>query len=241
MIKTVNIKELKANHPDVYQKEHERYCQSQWELPLDEDFYVDSLNEDNDWLDVDDIRYSISYSQGDHAFFTGKVWLEKFLDAFDIENEYFVLRESLKLGDCDEYMVISEGVGYRSSARFDSIEWRGYDDGALDEDAVLECDGPYKSILAGMNYCEYYQICIDQINDLETWVKGKCEAMFGKLYYQLRDEIDYQMSEEVFDEWAESLDEQFAVEVDDEECTEEGATECGGAVSTDEVSRLAAC
>jgi len=40
--------------------------------------------------------------------------------------------------------------------------------------------------------------------------------MFGKLYYQLRDEIDYQMSEEAFDEWAESLDEQFEVEVDDE-------------------------
>lgn len=216
MIKTVNIKELKANHPDVYQKEHERYCQSQWELPLEEDFYVDSLNEDNDWLDVDAIRYSISYSQGDDAFFTGKVWLENFLEAFDTENEYFVLREALKIGDCDEYMVISEGVGYRSSARFDEIIWRGYDDGALDEDAVLECDGPHKSILAGMNYWEYYQICIDQINDLETWVKGKCEAMFGKLYDQLRDEIDYQMSEEAFNEWAESLDEQFEVEVDDE-------------------------
>lgn len=216
MKKLVDIKELKANHSSEYNTEYQEYCTAQWDFPLEESVYVDGLNEDNKWLDVDNIYYSVSYSQGDYAYFTGRVYLTKFLDEFDTENEYFVLREALKIGDCDEYMVISEGVGYRSSARFDSIEWRGYDDGALDEDAVLECDGPYKSILAGMNYTEYYQICLDQINDLETWVKGKCEGMFGKLYYQLRDEIDYQMSEEAFDEWAESLDEQFAVEVDDE-------------------------
>lgn len=239
-MKTVTIQQLKANHPAEYQKEYERYCYRQWEFPLEESFYVDRLNEDNKWLDVSGILYSVSYSQGDYAQFTGRVYLEKFLDEFDTENEYFVLREALKMGDCDEYMVVSRSNYSRGDASFDTIEWRGYDEGMLDEDAVLESDGPYRSILEGMNYIEYYQLCIDQIADLETWVKGKCKSLFSKLYDDIRSELDHQMSEDSFEEWAESMDEQFEVEVDDEEHTEEGSPECGGAVGFDEVSRLAA-
>ena len=240
MIKTVDIKELKANHPVEYKKEHERYCSWQWECGLDVEFYKECLNEDHKWLDVDKIHYSISYSQGDHAYFTGRIYLEKFLDVFDTENEYFVLREAMKMGDCDEYMVVSRSNYRGGGAAFDSIEWRGYWDGVLEAEEPLKCDGLYKSILEGMKYGEYHNICHELIGDLETWGKGKCEQMFSKLYDDLCNDIDYQMSEEAFDEWAESMDEKFEVEVDDEGDTEEGQTQCGGAVSTDEVGRLAA-
>ena len=224
MIKTVNIKELKESHPKQYDKAYERYCTSQWDFPLEEDWYVEGLNENNKWLDVSGITYSVSYSQGDHAEFLGRAYVEKFLDEFDTENEYFVLREALRMGDCDEYIIISRS-NYRSGgAQFDTIEWRGYDDGQFDPDHTIEdCNERTTSILKGMNYGEYYNICQELIGDLETWIKEKCEQLFDKLYYDIRADIDHQMSEESFEEWAESMDEQFEVEVDDEP---EGSDSC---------------
>lgn len=214
MIKTVDIKELKANHPETYQKEHERYCQSQWDSPLEEDWYVDGLNEQNKWLDVSGILYSISYSQGDYAQFTGRVYLEKFLDEFDTENEYFVLRESLRMGDCDEYMVVSRSSYNRSGASFDCIEWRAYDGADVYDDWIVKDANQTTSILGDMNYREYYDVCQELIGDLEEWVKGKCESLFSKLYDDITSELEYQTSEKAFIEWAECNDAEFEVEVE---------------------------
>ena len=217
MQKLVDIKELKDSHPEAYQKEYERYCNMQWEFPLEEDWYVEGLNEQNKWLVASGILYSISYSQGDYAQFTGRVYVEKFLEEFDTENEYFVLREALKMGDCDEYMVVSRSHYSRGGAQFDTIEWRGYDDGQFDPDHTIEdCNERTTSILKGMNYGEYYNICQELIGDLEEWIKGKCEELFSELYDDMCSEIEHQQSEEAFVEWAESMDEQFEVEVDDE-------------------------
>ena len=231
MIKLVNIKELK-NYEQEYQKHYQAYCTSQWDFPMDDEFYVQGLNEDHKWLDVSGITYSISYSQGDHAEFLGRAYIEKFLDEFDTENEYFVLREALRMGDCDEYIIISRS-NYRSGgAQFDTIEWRGYDDGQFDPDHTIEdCNERTTSILKGMNYGEYYNICQELIGDLETWIKEKCEGLFSKLYDDICSEIEHQQSEEAFVEWAESMDEQFEVEVDDE---------LEGAASDFEDGRLAA-
>lgn len=231
MKKLVGINELK-NHPAEYQKQYERYCSMQWNHSIDEGFYEDCLNEDNKWLDVSGIYYSVSYSQGDHAFFTGRVYLEKFLDEFDTENEYFVLREALKMGDCDDYMVVSRSSYRYDGAAFDEIAWHGWDEGQFDSDDIVPGHyGECLSILAGMNYQEYYDLCVEQSSNLEAWVKTKCEQLFSKLYDDIRGELDYQMSEEAFVEWADSMDEQFEIEVDDE---------LDGATSGIEDGRLAA-
>lgn len=222
MKKLVNIKELK-NYEQEYQKHYQAYCTSQWDFPLEEDWYVDGLNEQNKWLDVSGILYSISYSQGDYAQFTGRVYLEKFLDEFDTENEYFVLREALKMGDCDEYMVVSRSSYNRGGAAFDAIEWRGYDEGQDDADWVVGGVNQTRSILEGMNYRDYREVCQELIGDLEEWIKGKCESLFSKLYDDITSELEYQTSEVAFVEWAESMDEQFEVEVDDEP---EGCDSC---------------
>lgn len=215
MKKLVDIKELKTNHPNEYNEEYQRYCTMQWEWPLEESFYVDGLNEDNKWLDVENIYYSVSYSQGDYAYFTGRVYLTKFLDEFDTEGEYFVLREAMKLKDVYEKLVICQNRRWGESAHFENIEWIG--PGVWGYETAVHSYGGYNSILTGMNYDEYYNICQELIGDLEKWVKGKCEVLFKKLYYKLSDEIDYMMSEEAFEEWAESMDEKFEVEIDDDE------------------------
>lgn len=239
MKKLVDIKELKANHSSEYNTVYQEYCTAQWDFPLEESVYVDGLNEDNKWLDVDNIYYSVSYSQGDYAYFTGRVDLTKFLDEFDTEGEYFVLREAMKLKDAGEKLDICQNRRWGESAHFENIKWIGLSNWDY-EGGVVKTYGGYNSILVGMNYGEYYNLCRELSGDLEKWVKGKCEGLFTKLYDDIRSEIDYMMSEEAFEEWAESMDEKFEVEIDDEGNTEEATSECGGAVSSDEAGRLAA-
>lgn len=214
MKKLVSIKELK-NHEQEYQHYYQQYCTAQWEFPIDDSYYIDWLNE-TPWLDVDAVYYSVSYSQGDYAYFTGRVLLDKFLDEKDTENEYFVLREAMKLRDCADQLNISSSRR-ESYATFDEIEWLGGDDFyGIDDEAVVTSFTEHRSILEGMNYREYYDICQDLMGDLYSWVKEVCEQRMNKLYYEIRDDIDHQMSEESFEEWAESMDEQFEIEVMEE-------------------------
>lgn len=222
MKKLVNIKELKESYPKSYDKAYERYCNSQWDFPPETDWYLEGLNE-TPWLEANQVYYSVGYCQSDYAFFTGYVDLLKFLDEKDTENEYFVLREATELEDCSDRLYIDMSHTRNSYATFDEIEWRGVDDGYFEDDAVVQSYGEYRSILEGMNYREYYDLCMELMGDLYTWVKEVCEQRMNQLYYEIREDIDHQMSEESFEEWAESMDEQFEVEVDDEP---EGSNSC---------------
>lgn len=227
MKKLVNIKELKESYDSEYQKEYQKFCEMQWSFDLETDWFVEGLNEKNKWLDVDAIQYSVGYSQGDYAYFTGRVMLERFLDEFDGENEYFVLREAMKLRDCGEVMQIRNSPRWGSNADFDEIEWCAAEDGYYDPDDVVKSYAGYRSVLEGMNYHEYYNICIEMMDNLHTWVKEVCEGLFRDLYYEIRDEIEHQMSEESFEEWAESMGEEFEVEVDDDKCGDDNCLEDG--------------
>lgn len=215
MKKLVNIKELKAHYPKEYDDYYQKYCTAQWDFPLEDSWYVDGLNEKYAYLDVDEVCYNIGYSQGDYAYFTGRVLLNKFLEEFDKENEYFVLVEAMKLQDCSDQLLITSSYRWGSSAHFDDIEWWGGE--VYGNEAVVSGGGRFTSILEGMNYQEYYEICQELLGDLHTWVKQVCEHDFRDLYYQIRDDIDHQMSEESFEEWAESMGEEFEVEIDDDE------------------------
>ena len=212
MKKLVNIKELK-NYEQEYQKYYQEYCTSQWELPMEDEWYKDGLNETS-WLDVNAVYWSVGYCQSDYAFFTGHVDLIAFLNEYDTENEYFVLREAMALKDCCDRLYIEMSNTRNSGAVFNEIDWRGHDEGFFDDDNVAQSYGGYRSILEGMNYQEYYDICMELSGDLYTWVKEVCEQRMNQLYYEIRADVDHQMSEESFEEWAESMDEKFDVEVE---------------------------
>ncbi len=215
MQKLVNIKELKESYPKSYDKAYERYCNSQWDFPPETDWYLEGLNE-TAWLDANQVYYSVGYCQSDYAFFTGHVDLREFLKEKDTENEYFVLREAMELKDCADRLYIDMSHTRNSYATFDEIEWRASDDGYFEDHDILGHNDRTTSILEGMNYREYYDLCMELMGDLYTWVKEVCEQRMNQLYYEIRADIDHQMSEESFEEWAESMDEQFEVEVDDE-------------------------
>ena len=213
----VGIHQLKEHSEKQYQKEYEKWVESWWHWDYDVEWIKEDLNTQNKWLDVDAIQYSVGYSQGDYAYFTGRVLLDKFLDEFDRENEYFVLREAMKLRDCGEVMQIRNSPRWGSNADFDEIEWTGNDEGYFEDHNVVKSFTEHRSVLEGMAYKDYYDICQEMIGNLHTWVKEVCESEFNKLYYTIRDDIEYQVSEEQFIEWCESMDEKFEVEVDDDE------------------------
>lgn len=225
MKKYIDIKELKTREQD-YQKHYQEYCTAQWDIGCEPEWYRDGLNE-TPWLDVDAVYYNVSYSQGDYAYFTGRVLLREFLDEFDKDNEYFVLREAMKLDDCAYDLCIEMSRTSNSRATFDEIEWRGIDEYYIGEDDVLGHNERTTSILEGMNYREYFDLCQELMGDLYTWVKEVCEQRMNKLYYEIREDIDHQMSEESFEEWAESMGYEFEVEVDDELEAEVSCAEAG--------------
>lgn len=221
----VGIHQLKEHSEKQYQKEYEKWVESWWHWDYDVEWIKEGLKEDFKWLDVDAIHCSVSYSQGDYAYFTGCVLLDKFLDEFDTDNEYFVLREAMRMNDCGDVMQIRNSPRWGSNADFDDIEWKA-DDWAIDDDEVVKSFTDHKSVLEGMNYSEYYDICQEMICNLQTWAKEVCEQEFNRLYYTIRDDIEYQTSEEQFIEWCESMDEKFEVEVDDDENESVGDAEC---------------
>lgn len=205
----VGIHQLKESYCSAYDKAYEKWVESWWHWDYDVDWVKEGLKEDHKWLDVDRIVCSVSYSQGDFAAFTGDVNLITFLEERDHDNEYFVLREAMKLGSCDRKIKLTE-CGRYSNVSFSDIDWTDYDT----NDVEFLC-AP-SSPLDGMPFNDYYEICIDQIGDLETWVKEVCKQEFDKLYYTIRDDIEYQTSEDSFVEWAHCNDEKFEVEVDDD-------------------------
>lgn len=206
----VDVKTLKANYPEIYTREYEKWTQHGWEFPIDTDWHKESLQEKYKWLDIYEIQFSISYSQGDYAFFTGNVKLSKFLDEYDTDGDYFVLREAMKLAECAHYMRITTSWRRDVSASFEHIEWYGFDEWTDDGETVVEGE----SVLAGMPYGEFHSICMELLGDLYGWVKNVCEGLFDELYYDLRTDIEYQTSEEQFIERCECMDEKFEVEIE---------------------------
>lgn len=204
----VDVKTLKDKYPEEYTRAYEKWAYRDWDVHIDTEWYKESLQEKYKWLDVHEIFYSIAYSQGDNAFFTGNVKLGKFLDEHDTNNEYFVLREAMKMGDCAYYMRITSSWRRGCDALFEDIEWHGYDEWFVGEEIFVEGN----SVLAGMPYGDYHEICMELLGDLYGWAKTVCEDLFDTLYKDIRAEVEYQTSEECFIEWAEAMDEKFEVE-----------------------------
>lgn len=222
----VDIKTLKESYGSAYDKAYEKWVSDWWGWDMEVDYHKEGLKETYKWLDVDDLLYSVSYSQGDFAAFTGRVDLLKFLDEHDTANEYFVLREAIRIGSCDPYLSICDGG--RRYVSFDSIEWRDeHPDYAHEEWTLIANNSP----LDGMLYRDFYDIATELLGDLQTWVEEVCKQAFQKLYYDIRDDIEYQTSEESFIDCAEANEYKFEVEVDDEDI---------GDVSDNESRRLAA-
>lgn len=153
-------------------------------------------------FDIEDIRFSGFWSQGDGASWTGRVDLKQFLEHHLKEDNpdhhrYFVLQALLDEGWVETYVNVSMyGFHYVHSGqmRFDSTDFSAVD--RLDKDAEerLQADGP-------LQRADIYQLWQGiegeyLIEDLEGWIIEEAREYADKIYADLEAEYDHLTSEE---------------------------------------------
>jgi hypothetical protein len=163
-------------------------------------------------FEIDDIRFSGFWSQGDGASWTGSVHIKEFLDYHLKEDNpdfgrYFVLQAILNEGyDWVERYTNVNRSGFHyvhdKMMRLESIGYSNLD--SLDEkdEERLQEEGP-------LQRANIYQLFkgadIDQLIDaLETWILEEAQAYARQIYKDLESEHDHLVSEESLIEAAEA-------------------------------------
>jgi hypothetical protein len=155
-------------------------------------------------FDIEDIRFSGFWSQGDGASWTGSVNLSKFLEHHLKDDNpdygrYFTLQAIIdEGGGWVEKNVSIERRGYHylhsNMMRIDSICFSGVDYLDADSEERLQADGP----LQRANIYQLWQ-GIDGaalIDELEEWVLKEAMAIADGIYADLEAEHDHLTSEE---------------------------------------------
>lgn len=155
-------------------------------------------------FDIDDIRFSGFWSQGDGASWTGSVNLSQFLDHYLKDDHpaygrYFTLQAIIDEGnDWVEKIVNIERSGYHyvhsNMMRIDSIDYGGVDNLDEDDEERLQADGP----LQRANIYQLWQ-GIDGaalLDELGEWVLKEAMAIADEIYADLEAEYEHLTSEE---------------------------------------------
>lgn len=153
-------------------------------------------------FDIDDIRFSGFWSQGDGASWTGTVHLKWFLEHHLKEDNpdhhrYFVLQALLDEGWVEKYVTIERrGFHYvhADMMREGGVSLSALED--LDEDSEerLQYDGP-------LQRANVYQLHVGidtdaLVDDLLEWIIEEARAFADKIYKDLEQEYEDLTSEE---------------------------------------------
>ena len=163
-------------------------------------------------FDIEDIRFSGFWSQGDGASWTGRVDLKQFLEYHLKEDNpeygrYFVLQAILaENNDWVEQHTSVNRRGFHyvhdNTMYLESISYSRLETVEADDEERLQEEGP-------LQRADIYQlregINIEQLMDmLKTWVLEEAQAYARQIYKDLESEHDYLTSEESLIEAAES-------------------------------------
>lgn len=163
-------------------------------------------------FDIEDIRFSGFWSQGDGASWTGRVDLKQFLEHHLKEDNpeyarYFVLQAILN----EEYDWVEQHTDVHRSGyhyvhdnmmRLESINYSRLESVEADDEERLQEEGP-------LQRADIYQlregIKIDDLMDkLETWVIEEAQDYARQIYDDLEAEYEHLTSEESLIESAEA-------------------------------------
>jgi len=168
-------------------------------------------------FEIDDIRFSGFWSQGDGASWTGIVRIKNFLDYHLKEDHpdfgrYFVLQAII----AENYDWVApytnvnrHGFHYvhDKMMRLESINYNRLETVEADDEERLQEEGP----LQRANIYQLYKGAdIDHLIDsLETWILEEAQAYARQIYDDLESEYDHLTSDESLVEAAESNNWQF--------------------------------
>jgi hypothetical protein len=194
------------------EKARERFCET-----LDYEWW-DSVYENakaggpERGFEIEDIRFSGFWSQGDGASWTGSVNIKDFLDYHLKEDNpdfgrYFVLQAIVGEGsDWIERRTNVNRSGFHyvhdNMMRLESIGYNSLDSLDEDDEERLQAEGP----LQRANIYQLYKGAdIDHlIEDLEKWILEEAQAYARQIYDDLESEHEHLTSEESLIEAAEA-------------------------------------
>lgn len=206
----ITAKELKEQDPTRFEHEYYKWC----EYACDYDWWDGEYAYFKEQAEargayVDDIEFSVSWSQSDYASWRGSVELDQWLktsDAHKDDPRTFVLCELLRDGAVDASVRVSHSGVYCKVPRV------SLDTGLEPDEDEVVTSGPLMGASAG----ELWESIggHDYADELERDLQEWAGSLADDLYRTLRDELGYLTSEECFIEECEVNDVTF--EVDDE-------------------------
>jgi hypothetical protein len=163
-------------------------------------------------FEIEDIRFSGFWSQGDGASWTGSVNIKEFLDYHLKEDNpdfgrYFVLQALI--AENQDWVALRTNVNRRgfhyvhdNMMYLESISYSNLECLDADDEERLQEEGP----LQRANIYQLYKGAdIDHlIDDLETWILVEAQAYARQIYDDLESEHEHLTSEESLIEAAES-------------------------------------
>lgn len=161
---------------------------------------------------IDDIRFSGFWSQGDGASWTGRVHIPTFLNTRTLTDPgTIVLRELVENDLVMTTIPISRGGGMyvhenTMRAEVDASDYASYEPDDYDENCVLTT-----GVLKGANVCELLDAHDfgTVINEVIALALEEAKEYAQQIFKDLREEYEYQTREEHVAEMAEANDWQF--------------------------------
>lgn len=179
----MNVLELRDRDPKRFEKEyykwHEYALDYEWWDYLYSDFKAECVEIG---VHVDDIQFSLGYSQSDYAAFTGRAYVHDWMEAQGHDKTH--LAAYLACWNDGSYVRLETGRGGSMRAN-------------LEECAIQTAPS---GVFAGLDQEAWEELVYAQLSDLsvEDEVLSFCEDLAAKLYRKLRDEYEHLTSKESF-------------------------------------------
>ena len=204
----VSAKELQTLDPNRFMREYYKWLEHaleyEWWEVIEEDF-KETMKAFG--VTVNRIFFDLGYSQGDHAGFSGRIYIADWMEAVSADHEFTY---------ADAYSALFLGARYDGSF----IDVDEHRHGRMAFSAYVDAENsPPEGVYQNLDEEAWEELVNDQYADMDVdltirrWVEDKADD----LYRDLRDEHDHLTSEESFIEACEFNDITF--EVRDEICT----------------------
>jgi hypothetical protein len=176
---------------------HIEWIDNDWDVGIIDNFKEQGSDRG---FNIDDVRYTLAYSQGDGAAWYGGIDAKLFLDYHLKDDDpdyarYIVLRELLREDWLKLHPQASYG-GFKYHLMQVSINCEystlNFNDGEVMESGVLQGANIYE-LGEGINDNEL-------IDKLEEWMQAEAKSYAEDIFDALRDEYEYQTSAENFKE-----------------------------------------
>lgn len=214
-VREVTAAELKQLDRRRFDREYLKWHEWQW----DDDWIIEDTQERyaNQYklkgIDIETLHYSVSYSQGDYASFTGRVYLADWMRAVNVAPDgptYAERWPALYLAcDADGSYIDVKGEDDRRGWRADYQEnWY---------------NTPPSGIFATMPEEDWEALVLEQASEagLETEIMKYCRSIGKDIYRDLSDYYLEATSEDAFIESCEANSVTFEIEVEPEDSEED--------------------